>query len=421
MIPKPYIAKWKDNAPWNSFAQVEQDLVISRTLIELFSDEFIRENLAFRGGTALHKLYLLPASRYSEDIDLVQIKEGPIGPVLTRLDEVISFFEEDRVVKQKANNNTIVYRFASEYLPETRLRLKIEINCREHFSVLGWQQFPFEVASEWFAGKANITTYDINELLGTKLRALYQRKKGRDLFDLYYADQNTELNYDQIIDNYDKYIGFVVDKPPTKKQFLVNLEAKQGDSNFAGDIEGLLRPEVEYDQDKAFDWVRGNLVEKLKFLPDSVTVTGPKKYIDSIQEVKTTFLKLENVSQNLNLELKLQPPSNSANVILSANKVKITGIVSKFTEGIFTIPVAIINKPKGIKVTPFPNEIEVVYQSSLINFNKISTNSFSVVFDYNQYKNDTLIQHLTPIIKQKSAYISSIKIIPNQIKFLIQK
>ncbi len=164
-----------------------------------------------------------------------------------------------------------------------------------------------------------------------------------------------------------------------------------------------------------------NLVEKLKFLPDSVTVTGPKKYIDSIQEVKTTFLKLENVSQNLNLELKLQPPSNSANVILSANKVKITGIVSKFTEGIFTIPVAIINKPKGIKVTPFPNEIEVVYQSSLINFNKISTNSFSVVFDYNQYKNDTLIQHLTPIIKQKSAYISSIKIIPNQIKFLIQK
>ena len=58
MIPKPYIAKWQEFAPWQEFYQIEQDLVISRVLIELFSDEFLRENLAFRGGTALHKLFL---------------------------------------------------------------------------------------------------------------------------------------------------------------------------------------------------------------------------------------------------------------------------------------------------------------------------------------------------------------------------
>ena len=76
MIPRPYIANWKDQAPWRLDAQVEQDLIISRALVEIFSDGFLRENLAFRGGTALHKLYLKPAPRYSEDIDLVQIKEG---------------------------------------------------------------------------------------------------------------------------------------------------------------------------------------------------------------------------------------------------------------------------------------------------------------------------------------------------------
>jgi predicted nucleotidyltransferase component of viral defense system len=73
MIPKPYIAKWNDHAPWNSYEQVEQDLVISRILVEIFSDEFLNETLAFRVGTALHKLYLNLAQRYSEDIDLVQI------------------------------------------------------------------------------------------------------------------------------------------------------------------------------------------------------------------------------------------------------------------------------------------------------------------------------------------------------------
>ncbi|MCG8322317.1 MAG: nucleotidyl transferase AbiEii/AbiGii toxin family protein [Cytophagales bacterium] len=65
MIPKPYVAKWKETAPWSLLDQVEQDLIICRTLIEIFSDDFLREHLAFRGGTALHKLYLNPAPRYS--------------------------------------------------------------------------------------------------------------------------------------------------------------------------------------------------------------------------------------------------------------------------------------------------------------------------------------------------------------------
>ncbi len=37
MIPKPYIAKWQQYAPWKEFAQVEQDLIISRALIDLYN------------------------------------------------------------------------------------------------------------------------------------------------------------------------------------------------------------------------------------------------------------------------------------------------------------------------------------------------------------------------------------------------
>lgn len=50
MIPKPYIAQWQEHAPWKQFHQIEQDLIISRTLVEIFSDDYLRENLAFRGG-----------------------------------------------------------------------------------------------------------------------------------------------------------------------------------------------------------------------------------------------------------------------------------------------------------------------------------------------------------------------------------
>ncbi len=262
MIPRPYIAQWKFTAPWKEFSQVEQDLVISRTMIELFSDTFLKEHLAFRGGTALHKLYLHPAPRYSEDIDLVQIKAGPIKPILERINEIITFFEEKRNTDIRVHSTRANYRFTSEY-ENIRLRLKLEINTTEHFHVLPWVSFPFEITNDWYSGKAEITTYSINELLGTKLRALYQRTKGRDLFDLYYAHQHTKLDHREIIQCFNAYMEFVVDKSPTKKQFLINLEEKENDPNFIGDMEGLVRDGIDYKHADAFEWIRNELIEKL--------------------------------------------------------------------------------------------------------------------------------------------------------------
>lgn len=264
MIPKPYIAKWQKHAPWREFSQVEQDLVISRTLVEIFSDDFLRENLAFRGGTALHKLYLNPASRYSEDIDLVQIKPGPIKPIMERIGNMVSFFEEKRTTQVRGHGAKVLYRFTSEY-EEIRMRLKLEINCKEHFNVLDWVNFPFEVENEWFTGKAEIKTYDVNELLGTKLRALYQRSKGRDLFDLDYARQNIDLNYDQVIACFKEYTSFATGKrPPSKKEFMLNMEEKENSAEFAGDMEALLRPEIKYNQSMALKWLKSELLEKFK-------------------------------------------------------------------------------------------------------------------------------------------------------------
>ena len=263
MIPKPYIAKWQEHAPWKEFSQVEQDLIISRTLVEIFSDDFLRDNLAFRGGTALHKLYLNPAPRYSEDIDLVQIKEGPIKPIMVRLNEVITFFEEKRTTQVRGHGAKALYRFTSEY-EEIRMRLKLEINCKEHFNLLEWVDFPFEVESEWFSGKAELRTYNINELLGTKLRALYQRSKGRDLFDLDYSRQNIDLDLEQIINCFKEYTSFATGKkPPGKKEFLHNIEEKEVSAEFTGDMEALLRTEIKYNQSDAFTWLKEELIEKI--------------------------------------------------------------------------------------------------------------------------------------------------------------
>ena len=63
MIPRDYITEWRTEAPWIDDAQVEQDLVISRALVDIYSHAVLNEALAFRGGTALYKLHIRPPAR----------------------------------------------------------------------------------------------------------------------------------------------------------------------------------------------------------------------------------------------------------------------------------------------------------------------------------------------------------------------
>ena len=262
MIPQRAIIEWSEFVPWIRETMVEQDLIICRALVAIYRDEFLASRLAFRGGTALHKLYLSPQPRYSEDIDLVQIKSENVGAILDKLREILSFLGKP-VVKQKKNNNTMVFRVDSTFLPIMSIRLKIEINCKEHFNVLGLVKIPFEVKNQWFNGNCEITTYQLDELIGTKLRALYQRKKGRDLFDLQKALENKNLNTDNVIKCYHKYISFSDGESPSQAVYLANMEEKLLEDVFLNDTQALLRPSLDFNPQKAYEVVKKELIEKI--------------------------------------------------------------------------------------------------------------------------------------------------------------
>lgn len=263
MIPQAYITEWSQQVPWQTSEQVEQDLVICRALVEIFSDEWLNQRLAFRGGTALHKLYLQPQPRYSEDIDLVQVRAEPIKGTVQRLQAALSFLG-DSAVKPRRAGFQIISRFDSEFPPSIRLRLKVESNTREHFTVHGYTQFPFEVKSSWFNGSCDLTTYQLEELLGTKLRALYQRSKGRDLYDMYIAlTQRPDLDIEALLHSYREYMQFSVETPPSQREYILNMEAKMQDPEFLGDTTALLRPDVPYDPHKAYELVRAKLIERI--------------------------------------------------------------------------------------------------------------------------------------------------------------
>lgn len=266
MIPQAFINEWRQCAPWLSEAQIEQDLILTRAITEIFSDPLLSSTLAFRGGTALHKLFLQPAARYSEDIDLVQVNKGPIGPIMEALRKKLTPWLGEPRWNNKNGRVTIVYRFESESQPITPMRLKVEINTREHFAVLGLTQKLFEIKSLWHSQEAAITTFHLEELLATKLRALYQRKKGRDLFDLAVVlNKFPNLDVKKMLHSFEKYMAF--DRlRVSRAEFEANLSCKLNDEAFVQDIFPLLpsKLNLKYSPFESMILVQDQIINKLQ-------------------------------------------------------------------------------------------------------------------------------------------------------------
>jgi len=268
VIPRDYITEWRQNAPWPTDAQVEQDLALSRALVEIFQHPLLGQALAFRGGTALHKLFLPSPARYSEDIDLVQVEAGPIGPVMTAMRATLDPWLGTPRRSQGEGRMTFIYRFESELPPVVPLRLKIEVNTREHFTVLGHVMKPFTVESRWFDGTASIRSFAIEELLATKLRALYQRRKGRDLFDLGITLQNGALDAERLVACFEEYMERG-NTAVSRAQFEENLGKKLAMADFAADLPQILSGAslLEFDRQTAGELVLSELIARLKGEP----------------------------------------------------------------------------------------------------------------------------------------------------------
>lgn len=260
MIPEAFIQQWRQHAKWRILEQIEQDLIISRALVNLYNNQHISDSLVFRGGTALNKLYLNPAARYSEDIDFVQKRSEPIGKTIDIIRSLLQPWLGEPVRKITQRSAKLIYKY--KFLNQLPGKLKIEINTTEHFQVLPIKTIDLLVDSNWFGGSAKIATYEIDELMATKLRALYQRRKGRDLFDLWYVTKQELINIDKMLDIFDKYCnndGVCV----SKAEFIKNLLSKKSHPDFQADMHALLPVELNWNFEHAYQFVMDNIISQI--------------------------------------------------------------------------------------------------------------------------------------------------------------
>lgn len=263
--------------PWPSQRQVEQDLLLCRAIAALFNDRFLRTQVAMRGGTLLHKIHLAPASRYSEDIDLVVIGDRPENHIRSALRRVL----QDDLGNPKTSvwaairlaiRNTVkpsrvlrmTYSPPSISEPGTTQNIVVEANVTERVPHRPIVEIPFEFPFRGEPVRTRINGYDVHEMLGTKMRALFQRSRGRDLFDLYWAFTSAKMPVDPaaVIESFRHYLrqeGSVAGRA----EFIAILESRLADRGFGSDTDQLLRMGVVYDPQQAGKYVKTKLLNLL--------------------------------------------------------------------------------------------------------------------------------------------------------------
>ncbi|ENZ5126161.1 nucleotidyl transferase AbiEii/AbiGii toxin family protein [Pseudomonas aeruginosa] len=236
----------------------------------------LREHLAMRGGTVLHKAHLAPAARYSEDIDLVLVKamdtdtldrhlRRVLTPVLGRPSD--SLIADAWLAIRNVLRPSRILRTAYKFVPlglQREETIKVEVNLNESASVYPLVEVALDVLDE--DGEpvlALARSYDINEMLGTKTRALMQREQGRDLFDLTHAWQLSEAgSTPYAVDGAKAMQAFAwyLEKEGTHfsaQEANAHLDARLGKAGFRHDMDTLLRPGLPtFDVDRAGEIVR---------------------------------------------------------------------------------------------------------------------------------------------------------------------
>lgn len=258
MIRQQFITEWQGRVPWPTTQQVEQDLLLSRLILEIAESEQLADELVFRGGTCLHKLHLSAPLRYSEDLDYVRVTGGGIGPIfdaLRGIGETLGF----QTSTESGEHPKVRLRTEATGSGQP-LRIKIEINTHERSPAMAPVRLPFTLDTQWHQGQADVLTFRPAELVATKIRALHQRKKGRDLFDLWLALTAMDLTGSEILAAFAPY------RPAkfTARGAIETLNAKLADQTFRHDLDALVvAAPGDYDVDVAAQLVEEELLSRL--------------------------------------------------------------------------------------------------------------------------------------------------------------
>jgi len=303
------IRVWADEQGFPDMLFAELDYRLVRILEALYRDDFLAKRLYIKCGTAINKLYLGETSRLSIDLDFNHV--GPKGEVLKERHDV-----RERIVELLKKQDSSYVTHSKHRYEQTTIKakykavagpirnFKIEISHIERFPIVS----PVQRQVRTPDGLADVTTYALEELTATKLRALLERFKGRDVYDLYFISQlktNPAVTRKMFL-----YYFYRSSKVFNPKIHYRNLTKRYTGGKYADDVSAFVKPTVQFHLETAAQEVitRYSFINELDardtdFLKLAGMLLGkkvPKESVSRLEKVEKPFKLLfddMNISQ----------------------------------------------------------------------------------------------------------------------------
>lgn len=246
MISVEELTHWRSAVPWNDDEQVAQDLILARLVVEVANDPLLHRAVTFKGGTCLHKVWLDVPWRYSEDLDYQLTEPIDLRDLITAyraLGEKVGFSETNRNINSQFVH---VLMTGTNHVGDP-LRVKTDIQRAPRRLPDGTEPQEFHVDSPGFQGGGFIPAFPPEEIIASKVIAVYQRKRPRDLFDMWAAIRSDLVEAKDVAASYGTY------RPPdprhwTARQAARSLVERVTDHEYVADLAELARyAPVEYD------------------------------------------------------------------------------------------------------------------------------------------------------------------------------
>ncbi len=160
-----------------------------------------------------------------------------------------------------------------------------------------------------------------------------------------------------------------------------------------------------------------DMLNEIEINPDTIKVIGPASILAELEYLETEDLVLKNVKTAISNTLSIQTKSIDDKVKYDFEEVEASAVVERFTEGTLSIPIQVINVPKGIRLKHFPKNVKVSYYTSLEAFKDVREKDFRVVCDYNDLEKNSI--YLTPRLTKKPRKVKSTRLHQQKIEFII--
>lgn len=173
-----------------------------------------------------------------------------------------------------------------------------------------------------------------------------------------------------------------------------------------------VHPDIEYSLQKQY-----MLKGEIAIYPDSITVSGPAEYVEKISRIKTMPYHFTDINSSVS---KMLPLLNVRNLTFAPNEVNVVIPVEEYTEQKIQVPLELRNVPDSLVLKPFPNRVNIAFLVGLSDYNRVSSDDFKVVIDYNEIAyniGDKLKVH----IMRSPTFIKSLQISPKHVEYIIEK